>query len=88
MGLLENFNRSSGAVVALAADVHRPYQKKCILRMHKCFVLLRRGKKYSGQIGQLLSCLKYSRYSGLKEYVFIGMKEMPWNPWQKEDDRY
>lgn len=35
-GLLENFNRSSGAVVALAADVHRPYQKKCVPRVQVC----------------------------------------------------
>lgn len=31
--LLENLNRNSGAVVAPVADIHRPYQKKCIPKM-------------------------------------------------------
>lgn len=45
-------------------------------------------KKYSSQIGKLLSCLKYNGYSGLKEYVFMCMKDMLQNLWQKEDVSY
>lgn len=41
--MLENFSRSSGAVMAVAADVHSPYKKKSILRMYvgvyTCFAL-------------------------------------------------
>lgn len=69
--MLKNFSRRSGAVAALAADVHRPHQKKCILRMfagvYMGFALLIEGerKKSSSQISQLVSCLYYNRHSGL-----------------------
>ena len=47
--MLEDFSRSSGALMALAADVHRPYHKKSILRMYvgvyTYFALLTGGEK-------------------------------------------
>jgi len=51
--MLENFSRNCGAVVALAADVHRAYQKKSVLRMYvgvyTCFALLIGGGEKNQQ---------------------------------------